>query len=99
MGPCDAIAHRAPLRAHPGQDPLVALKKSDVLARTVARCGDRQCLQVAFANQVGQALERYDLIEQFPQWRVVQQGFWFLVPPSDRKSTRLNSSHANISYA
>src|SRR3712207_6965294 len=32
-------------------------------------------------------------------WFLVTRGLWLLLLELDRKSTRLNSSHANISYA
>src|SRR3712207_6940427 len=34
-----------------------------------------------------------------PTFREAQTGLWERYDPQDRKSTRLNSSHANISYA
>src|SRR3712207_8483399 len=33
------------------------------------------------------------------RWEAFKRAFWALLTPIDRKSTRLNSSHANISYA
>src|SRR3712207_8881312 len=38
-------------------------------------------------------------LRQLGQERVLDQALQHLVPGLDRKSTRLNSSHANISYA
>src|SRR5690606_41863775 len=33
------------------------------------------------------------------RWNTAVPGWIFVIPPSDRKSTRLNSSHVKISYA
>src|SRR3712207_7470951 len=37
---------------------------------------------------------QYDVAKDSPQWLTLARQLW-----TDRKSTRLNSSHANISYA
>ena len=81
VGVGDFVAHGQSLRAHPRHQALVAFKKSDVLARAVAGCCDSQCLHVALANEVGQAFQWYQLGEQLPQWRVVQQRPRFDAPP------------------
>src|SRR5947209_14812253 len=36
-------------------------------------------------------------LREYPE--IVKKYFATIIPPGDRKSTRLNSSHANISYA
>jgi hypothetical protein len=68
----DAVAHGAALRAHPGVLALARFEEGHVLARAVARCRDRQRLQVALADQARQAHQRHHLDEQVRQRIVVQ---------------------------
>src|SRR5947209_13799384 len=51
--------------------------------------------------EVDRAAERIDKIIHAPKGTIamVPLGAWMILPMRDRKSTRLNSSHANISYA
>ena len=100
----DAVAHRKTLRAHPGHEALVALKKRDVVARAVARCGDGQRLQMPLAHQVRDALQRHQLVQQFAQWCVVQQRAWLDAPPLGQQPTyreqcepsRTGAQHAQV---
>src|SRR3712207_7054542 len=55
------------------------------LEQFVCECGDRACDAL-----ISLSLEEYEAVRRDSRW--------FAVVP-DRKSTRLNSSHANISYA
>src|SRR3712207_8907619 len=66
--------------------------------------GDRGTLVKADADllatvgrQAGQAVERVRLYEETA--RAAERSTFLLDAARDRKSTRLNSSHANISYA
>src|SRR3712207_7738987 len=54
---------------------------------------------VSLLTVVGNAVSCLLAAFAFARLRFRLRGMWFAVMIGDRKSTRLNSSHANISYA
>src|SRR3712207_8860975 len=84
--------------------------RSTLFPYTTLFRSDRSALAARYRARalglIGEALERLPEAERLPFWRQVVAPDPYLDPirPSpgfaaDRKSTRLNSSHANISYA
>src|SRR3712207_4249401 len=51
------------------------------------------------SNQIGVILHGFPCVEPLPRHLEIKGSPIKMVPVRDRKSTRLNSSHANISYA
>src|SRR3712207_7492453 len=58
-----------------------------------------ETLLQTIVNQPEQSIARLQLLPKQEQSRLVSQASKDRVFTTDRKSTRLNSSHANISYA
>src|SRR5947209_11237238 len=71
----------------------------------IIRVAARRRVDVEGVGQTGEEVEERAIIDCFGDLRVaparIAQGLHLFVgnPITDRKSTRLNSSHANISYA
>src|SRR3712207_8672324 len=62
--------------------------------------GDANTVRVAAFRSGGPGRPRFGPVTTGPNYRfVVDTGDWDRAWSVDRKSTRLNSSHANISYA
>jgi hypothetical protein len=78
----DAALHRHPLRTQPGLERAGGLAEGDVVAAAVRGTRDGQRAQVAFAQQLGQAIEVHHLLQQLGQRAVVEQRARSLAAPA-----------------
>src|SRR3712207_328672 len=67
--------------------------------RVVIKGSERITEWTPVDGDVWRAIVPNPLFGSFNPFAEEVAGDWLVHPPSDRKSTRLNSSHANISYA